>query len=306
MIKSKARLSNLELLRIISMFFVLIVHANFKALGVPDYKTMTINPDYALTQIFIESFAIVSVNVFILISGWFGINFKLKSLCNLLFQCAFFLFGIYFFAILTNIETFSLSGIKKCLMLTENVWFVKSYLGLYILSPALNLFSEKTDKNTFKTLLFSFFIFQSMYGWYSTGATFIEKGYSAFSFIGLYLLARYIHIYRPFFSKQKPIKDLITYIFLSIATAVLLVITCYYNKIGYFYTLWYYTSPLIIAASVFLLLFFSKIPFQNKIINWVAASCFSVYLLHFIIWDKYMEPFNYFFCHLTIWILFFY
>lgn len=166
MTNSKIRLSNLELLRIISMFFVLIVHANFKVLGVPSYEIIKNNPSYALIQIMIESFAIVCVNAFILISGWFGINFKLKSLYSLLFQCAFFLFGIYAFALLTGIETFTISGLKSCLMLTENVWFVKSYLGLYILAPALNLFTEKADQKNFKILLLSFFIFQSIYGWY--------------------------------------------------------------------------------------------------------------------------------------------
>lgn len=290
MTNSKIRLSNLELLRIISMFFVLIVHANFKVLGVPSYEIIKNNPSYALIQIMIESFAIVCVNAFILISGWFGINFKLKSLYSLLFQCAFFLFGIYAFTLLTGIESFTISGLKSCLMLTENVWFVKSYLGLYILAPALNLFTEKADQKNFKILLLSFFIFQSIYGWYSTGATYIEKGYSAFSFIGLYLLARYIRIYQPKFSTWNAKLDIIGYILLSMITSLLLAITCYYNLIGYFYSLLFYTSPFIIMASVFLLLYFSKITFYSKTINWIAASCFSVYLFHFILWEKYMEP----------------
>ena len=34
------RLSNIELLRIISMFCVLIVHADFGALGIPDRKSV--------------------------------------------------------------------------------------------------------------------------------------------------------------------------------------------------------------------------------------------------------------------------
>lgn len=286
----RMRLSNLELLRILSMFFVLIVHADFQVLGIPDQNRLMTNTSYALTQILFESFAIVAVNVFVLISGWFGIHFKIKSLFNLLFQCAFFLFGIYLFSILIGIESFSTLGIKKCLMLTDNVWFVKSYLGLYLLAPVLNAFAETIDKKTFKIVLLAFFIFQSIYGWYSTGAAYIEKGYSAFSFIGLYLLSRYIRIYQPYFSRWRAYQDIIIYTLLSIATALLSTITCYFNQIGYFYSLWFYTSPLIIAAAVFLLLFFSKIPFQSRTVNWIAASCFSVYLFHFILWERYMEP----------------
>lgn len=91
----KVRSSNLELLRLLSMFFVLVVHADFQALGMPDRTEMTILPLFSVFRIIIEAFAIVCVNSFVLLSGWFGINFHIKSLCNLLFQCAFFLIGIY-------------------------------------------------------------------------------------------------------------------------------------------------------------------------------------------------------------------
>ena len=41
-----------------------------------------------------------------------------------------------------------------------------------------------------------------------------------------------------------------------------------------------YTSPLVIIAALHFLLFFSKIHFVSRLINWVAASCFGVDLLH--------------------------
>lgn len=132
----KVRSSNLELLRLLSMFFVLVVHADFQALGMPDRTEMTILPLFSVFRIIIEAFAIVCVNSFVLLSGWFGINFHIKSLCNLLFQCAFFLIGIYTFTILIGIEPLSISGIKRCLMLTNNVWFVKCYLGMFIMAPS--------------------------------------------------------------------------------------------------------------------------------------------------------------------------
>lgn len=142
----KVRSSNLELLRLLSMFFVLVVHTDFQALGMPDRTEMTILPLFSVFRIIIEAFAIVCVNSFVLLSGWFGINFHIKSLCNLLFQCAFFLIGIYTFTILIGIEPLSISGIKRCLMLTNNVWFVKCYLGMFIMAPILNAFVKKLTK----------------------------------------------------------------------------------------------------------------------------------------------------------------
>ncbi len=41
-----------------------------------------------------------------------------------------------------------------------------------------------------------------------------------------------------------------------------------------------YTNPLVIIAALYLLLFFSELKFQNKLVNWVGASCFAVFLLH--------------------------
>ena len=134
----KKRLSNMELLRIISMFCVLIVHSDFGALNTPTKEELTLSPIYCI---------LVAVNVFVLLSGWFSITFKWKGICNLLFQCFFFTFGIYAVCILAGIDKFSMYGIRKCLMLSENLWFVKCYLGLYILAPALNIFIEKANKD---------------------------------------------------------------------------------------------------------------------------------------------------------------
>lgn len=41
-----------------------------------------------------------------------------------------------------------------------------------------------------------------------------------------------------------------------------------------------YTNPFVIAASVALTLYFSKLHFTNKAVNWLAYSSFSIYLLH--------------------------
>ena len=178
----------------------------------------------------------------------------------------------------------------ECLMLTNNVWFVKCYLGMFIMAPILNAFVEKTDKRTFSTVLLSFFIFQTIYGWFSNGAPYFEKGYSAFSFMGLYLLARYVRIYQPSYTQWSKSKNLLMYISLSTFTALMLIITCYFDKVGYFCMFWTYTSPLVIAGALYLLLFFNRFAFQNKGINWIAASCFAVYLFHFFIWEYFMKP----------------
>ena len=191
----KERLSNIELLRLLAMFLVLVVHADFFSLGTPTQEDVISTPASAFFRFFFESLSIVCVNVFVLISGWFGIRPSAKGFCNFIFQCLFFLVGIYIVVLIFGLTSLSAKGIAGCLVLLKWNWFIKAYMGLYILSPVLNTFINNTEKKTFKKVLISFFAFQTIYSWVSDGAAFFENGYSTLSFMGLYLLARYTKIY---------------------------------------------------------------------------------------------------------------
>ena len=93
--KGKVRDSNMELLRLLAMFLVLVVHANFRALPRPDSLQIATNTTSALLQFMTEGFAIVAVDVFVLLSGWYGIKMKFSRLAEMGFQILFFgLLGI--------------------------------------------------------------------------------------------------------------------------------------------------------------------------------------------------------------------
>lgn len=283
------RLSNFELLRLISMFMVLIVHANFQALGSPTSMDLHTSPVVSISRILLQSFALVCVNVFVLISGWFGIHFSFKGICQLLFQTFFFLFGIYFVCLTVGFESLSTKSFGKCIMLDHATWFVKSYLCLYILAPVLNSFVEYTPQKDFKKVLVLFYLFQFVWGWGSKGVSFFEEGFSTLSFVGLYLLARYIRLYKPTFSLRFKKYDMVLYVVLSLLTAAFLGISIFKN-FSFYYKFWSYNSPLIIFSALYLLLYFSKLNFTNNLINKIAKSCFAVYLFHFIIWKRIMIP----------------
>lgn len=193
-ISREPRQSNFELLRIVAMFLILVLHSDFWTLGAPTWDDFIITPFAATTRTTFQAVSIVSVNIFILISGWFGIRSNLKSLLNFLFQCMYFLFGIYAVLLLIGKVQLTPSAILDCFLLTAANWFIKAYLGLYLLSPVLNAFVDKVSKQSFQKVLISFFIFQTCFG-ITNAAQFIDFGYSTFSFVGLYLLARYLRIY---------------------------------------------------------------------------------------------------------------
>lgn len=275
------RQSNIESLRILAIFLILVVHADFWALGAPSPQEIHDFPTASTTRFLIESVSICAVNVFIMISGWFGIHPKAKSLFNFLFQCAFFLFGIYLVKILATGKV-SGEGIKGCFLLLKWNWFIKAYLMLYIFSPILNAFVEYTDKKTFKLILICYFLFQTIYGWCSEGVEWFKNGYSAISFMGLYLLMRYLHKYPPLYPGSQVYFNMTIYLACVLIITFLAILQILHMIPSWlmFGKMYSYINPLVIIESLALFLLFTKFEFKNKAINFIAASTFAVFLLH--------------------------
>ena len=98
---TEARQSNIELLRIVSMFLILLLHANVFTFGWPE-GSITSN----LFRFTAESFAIVAVNVFVLITGYLGTSFKLSKVANLVFQMVFTVVSITLFLLIFNLHQY--------------------------------------------------------------------------------------------------------------------------------------------------------------------------------------------------------
>lgn len=279
----KVRQSNMELLRIIAMFLVLLVHADFFSLGSPSASDCANAPVDSSLKVFFEAISIACVDIFVCLSGWFGIKPSIRGISNFIFQCLFWLIGLYIFTLILGISQLSKEGLMGCFALTKLNWFIKAYILLYILSPVLNAYVEKTSQKDFRNVLMAFFAFEFIYGWiFSSSTQHIQAGYSTISFIGLYLLARYVRLYSPRIS-LKPKWFYIT----SLCIAPVCVTAAYITppvlgiKTTILGILWIsYISPYCIAFSMFMIMLFSKLEIQSKVINWIASSSFAVFLIH--------------------------
>lgn len=276
---AKLRDSNMELLRIVAMILVMIVHANFRALPVPGVARISLAPGSAMLQFLTEGFSIVAVNVFVLLSGWYGIRPKVHRFAELLFQVFFFTLVAVVLASFLAPAALQPHFMLRFFMLEDgNYWFVKTYMGLYILSPVLNEFIKHASRREFRNVLCAFFLFQLVFGWYWEATTWFRGGYSLTSFIGLYMLARYLHLYPSRYTQLNKWVDLAIYLGVAIALTFLMF---YLKKNGMRGEVWYYYNcPLVIVSAVHLLLFFSKLKFRSAVINYVAISAFAIYLTH--------------------------
>lgn len=268
---SLSRQSNFELLRLVCMFMVLICHAN-GYINESDLVGVE-----GVIRVVINQLIVICVNVFVMISGWFGIKATWKGAMTLFFQSAFL--GLLCFSVLRILGlpvSFS-KGLLPCLLLGYGYWFVVAYIILYAISPVLNKFCENATKKEFQYVLAAFFIAEFVYG-YLLDVGHFSFGFSPLFFIGLYLLARYAHLYPGKMFSLKKGYDLSIYFILSITS--MFGLWYGYKWFGMGFHLNHYDSPLTIAASLFFLLYFSKLKFQSKTINWLAISAFAIYLIH--------------------------
>ena len=273
------------------MFFVILLHCDFVALGYITNLEVLQNPLASVVKLLIESFGIVAVNVFVFISGWFSIKASIKGIIKFLFHCAFFVWGIYILLYFLGLQPLNKDLLLETIFFT-NGWFIFAYILLYVISPILNIFSLKSKRHTFKMIIVALFTFQTIFDFMLDIFSIYNGGYSTISFINIYLLARYINIYKPKFSRFNRKTDLCIYVFISLFIVLFSLIVPFfcvtipsirnndYLISGILRRMYWLDSPFVIVSAVFLFLYFYKLNIQSKVINWVASSCFSVYLLH--------------------------
>lgn len=268
--------SNIELARIVAMLLILALHAFNNYFWNNLSSQVTAQNVIAILG---EAFTSCAVGLFVFISGWYGIKRKVKSIVNIAFQVIFY--GIIICLVVSIIKgSFQWKGLKETLLLSDSLWFIKSYFLLYILSPVLNSFVEKADKRQFQSVLIAFFLFQSIWGWLNFAEEF-NYGLSVVFFIFIYLLARYIRLYAHKITEFSKFVYLGVYCLSAILVSLLLFVKHYYGIIPLTeHMLMSYVCPFMVLSSVSLFLFFTKLHIKSKAINWISASCLSVYLIH--------------------------
>lgn len=264
MVQKRTRCSNIELLRIVAMLLIMFGHSHIR-----------VHHASTFIDILLSCITTTGVGIFIAISGWFGIHFKVNGLAKYLYQVFFTLWIVYVLAIAFGITEINMAGIMISLSFYKGYWFIMGYLGLYLISPILNSFVEHATKREYQILLLFYFLFQSYYSWLSAWYDYYN-GYSIILFGGIYLSAAYVRKY-PIQWLQKN------------ALVLLVGVLFFMSMIAYFSLLKFGhaarqirdDNPLVIFVSLLMVLSFSKLKFQSKVVNWLAASCFAVYLIHY-------------------------
>ena len=272
---NRIRKSNFELLRIICMLMIVALHivkSHIEFLGYSDIISWVA-----------RSFCICAVDVFVLISGYFGIRFKINRLVSIDLQTIFYSVSTLLLLVLLGYHELGVLDIHAFIpVLTKRYWFVTCYLVLYILSPFLNRLFESFDREDFGiVLIIGFALF---YIWPSFNALILadqlvsDNGYGLINFVYLYLLGRYIGKF-GFLTRFSRLSFLSIY-FLSCTLLALLQQSISIIAGFEYKSLFAYNTIFVFTSALSLFLFFERVSFSSKIINRLAVNCLAVYLLH--------------------------
>ena len=282
------RSSNIELLRIVAMLFIMFGHLSREGgAGLPSAEFLRSLPFLGGLGVWFRMMNLTGVDVFVLISGYFAIRPRVNSVISLFFQGIFYSVGMYAFWVLTKQADFSLGELSMHLKPMKVYWFFGSYVWLVLLAPVLNRYVESATRRELGLFLLAYYFLTCGVEWAFSASQQLERGFTTMAFVGLYLLGRYVRLHGGRWCQLAPRYDLLILLG-STALSALLALVLFWGMgrplVGddaLVDRLVSYTSPLCIVASLSLLLFFSKIKLGHvRWINWLAASSFSVYLLH--------------------------
>ncbi len=296
---SKQRESNIELLRVIAIFLVLVVHVNMlsKGIGIPEHVDLQLSFVPTVTRVFFISVSYICVDVFIIISGWYGVHASLRGMCKLMFMCVFlgmlgYVIGLWH----DGWNGFSVGVLVKMLFdWSFPGWFIAAYMVMYIIAPVVNTFVEHCTEQQVRYVLIAFFTLEFVYGWIfpecSGSIHTFNGGYSALSLIGLYVLARYLKVFVYDGKKECMIGKvfsagtakfwLAVWMGIVIIDVILWCVMTYMNIGQISSRIFTYTSPMIIAQSVAMFMCFKNMKLRyNRFINWLGASSLAVLIVH--------------------------
>lgn len=277
----RQRQSNFELLRIISMFLIVLhhygIHGTFYE-GTFSWQKVGLN--------LVTSFGKVGVNIFVLISAYFLVSkaFKLERVYRTVLETLFYsylvLVVLYFLG--RSSPYFNDKNIIHLLFpIPLEYWFVNAFIFMLCMSPFMNAAMHNITKQMHLfLLLFLTFIWVFI----PTISNLKLAGYSDYAwFLYLYLLGGYIKLYDIHISKAA-----LRWIFYGSVIVTLLLVADlnilgrtnqFFMDYAIFFIFQNKIPVVLMSVSLFLLGKNWNIG-SNRFINRVASATLGVYLIH--------------------------
>ena len=256
---------NIEILRILAMLGVRLCHTLFAGVG---------HRMFGVSE-WLGGLAGASVDVFVFISGWYGIRFKVGKLVAL--------YATAVFCVIESrlaMKAFGYAPAAGSIIgdISFNYWFLHAYAALMCIAPIIESAFEN-GKSVLKMAI-PFLVFVFGWGWMWTRFVIWKlpfpsvhgmESHSWVTLVGVYVAARLCRIYEV---------DR----FLSRITCIVGVVVCAAVAGFHYGILNGYNCVAVLAMTIFMFSFFRKLriegAFVAKFCTFVVPSLFAVYLLH--------------------------
>lgn len=289
--------SNYELLRIVSMLFIVMWHVLIHG----NVLSNTSGFIHIILRI-IQALLVVHVNSFILVTGYYQSksDFKFKKFFSLNNAVWFYRVLIFALLIFMNVIPFhKVEALRNLFPIDLGFyWFIDAYLILYCISPFLNLLISHLKRFQYHKMLMILFLVIPFLSTLTGHQAFNNNfRYSITNFVFLYLLGAYFRDYKieiwDYFNiqseKMKQLIYLAIFLFFAgvnfafyIVGHQLLSFGEVSNEIGRIITMSTYTydNPFVLVSSLMYFLYFGSFHFSNSLVNKLSSLSFGVYLIH--------------------------
>lgn len=183
------RNSSFELLRILCMFGIVSMHI----FGVFYETAQGINQVFG---VLINSLFNMGVSIFMLISGYFGINGSVKKYLKLELEVLFYS-GINLLIMIAARGDLNLTQMiwSVAPVMSGKYWYITTYMLLMIFSQYINQIAEKLEKIRFEKLLLLMFLVFSLIPTIIRFHVMNDGGKGLMNMLLMYWIGRYIRLY---------------------------------------------------------------------------------------------------------------
>lgn len=304
-LKAQRRIPNFEILRVVAMFLIIVGHffvhgisgngndVNLKYDGTSMIDTLGFGITQSLWVI-----SSISVNLYVLISGYFLIQSKAKwsKIPTIWLQTVFYSVCIYLVLIASGGGNFNVVELLRSLFVIKfgavsdrTYWFVTQYIGMLAVSPFLNRMVSNFTQTEYRKLLLVLIMMDFYFGCVFYGDVY-SGGQTLFHFITVYFIAGYIRLYHLFDTVS--LNKLISAFAMCVLALVVLdysycFVHCFRHHESFQLLLSqrylnYNGIPLILAGLVFCII--QRVKFgDNLVVRFlvsIAPFSFGVYLIH--------------------------
>ena len=221
------------------------------------------------SYVVLRSIAIGAVDCFVMISGYYGIKFKVQRLVTIEMQLIFYSILLYFVSGLFFGTGISTMGILRSVFpfSQEVYWFATKYIMLMFVAPLL------VKARSCRNVVIVLFIVLSIIPFICINPIVQSYGYDVLNLILCYLIGGACNVETRNSKKSSIIGWGVLWVAITI---VMVVIVKYTGNMR----VWYYYSPFCILQAVALIKVFASLPeTYSRSVNVFASSMFGVYLI---------------------------